>query len=465
MTTLAGNPGVRGIANGTGTAAEFNGPDGVAVDGSGNVYVADTDNNTIRKVTSKGVVTTLAGNPGVSGTANGTGTAAEFAGPNGVALDGSGNVYVADTGNNTIRKVTSKGVVTTLAGNPGVSGTANGTGTAAEFAGPYGVALDGSGNVYVADSGNNTIRKVTSKGVVTTLAGDPGVSGTANGTGTAAKFSGPNGVAVDGSGNVYAADYYNTIRKVTSKGVVTTLAGNPGVSGTANGTGTAAEFAGPSGVAVDGSGNVYVADSGNDTIRKVTSKGVVTTLAGKPGVTGSANGTGTAAEFNYPNGVAVDGSGNVYVADWSNNTIRKVTSKGVVTTIGGTPGIGGWVDGLGSAGLFSEPSDVAYSPTGILYVADSANNRISKGVLVTPATSGSIKVTISPAGAVAAGAQWRVDFGAWQSSGATVSELPPGSHTIYFNTIAGYTTPAGISLTVAAQQTATETGKYLTIVP
>jgi len=209
------------------------------VDGSGNVYVGDEVNHKIRKITSAGVVTTLAGS-GSSGSADGTGTLASFNNPYGVAVDLSGNVYVADKGNFLIRKITSGGVVTTLAGS-GSSGSANGTGTAASFNYPFGVAVDGSGNVYVGDYENHLIRKITSAGEVTTLAGS-GSSGSANGTGTAASFSSPYDVAVDGSGNVYVADYYNhLIRKITSDGVVTTLAGS-GSSGSANGTGTAASF-------------------------------------------------------------------------------------------------------------------------------------------------------------------------------------------------------------------------------
>ena len=215
----------------------------MAVDGSGNVYVADTDNNTIRKITPAGVVTTLAGTAGVPGSADGTGSAAQFNYPGGVAVDGSGNVYVADIDNNTIRKITPAGVVTTLAGTAGVHGSADGTGSAAQFYDPHGVAVDGSGNVYVADTDNNTIRKITPAGVVTTLAGTAGVYGSADGTGSAAQFNYPAGVAVDGSGNVYVADTYNdTIRQITPAGVVTTLAGTAGMPGSADGTGSAARF-------------------------------------------------------------------------------------------------------------------------------------------------------------------------------------------------------------------------------
>ena len=207
-------------------------------------------------------------------------------------------------------------VVTTLAGSAPASGSADGTGSAARFNKPGGVAVDSSGNVYVADSENKTIRKVTPSGVVTTLAGTAGANGSTDATGSAARFSYPLGVAVDSTGNVYVADRNNhTIRKVTPGGLVTTLAGSAGVGGSADGSGSAAGFYYPSGVAVDSSGNVYVADANNYTIRKVTPSGVVTTLAGSAGLNGSANGTGSAARFSYPNGVAVDSSGNVYVAD------------------------------------------------------------------------------------------------------------------------------------------------------
>ena len=188
-----GDGGPVGSADGTGSAARFNDPDGVAVDGAGNVYVADTFNDTIRKITPAGVVTTLAGSPGQVGSADGTGSAARFNDPEGVAVDAAGNVYVADTRNDTIRKITPAGVVTTLAGSPGQAGSADGTGSAARFDFPNGVAVDGAGNVYVADAGNDTIRKITPAGVVTTLAGTAGQSGSADGTGSAARFNASGG--------------------------------------------------------------------------------------------------------------------------------------------------------------------------------------------------------------------------------------------------------------------------------
>ena len=238
---------------------------------------------------------------------------------------------------------------THLAGSVGGRGWFDGTGIEARFYRPMGVAVDGSGNVYVADLYNHTIRKISPSGVVTTLAGLAGSNGSADGTGSGARFYYPRGVAVDGSGNVYVADYANhTIRKVTSSGVVTTLAGLAGSFGSADGTGSEARFYTPSGVAVDGSGNVFVGDYANHTIRKVTSSGVVTTLAGLVGSVGSADGTGDAARFFYPMGVAVDGSGNVYVADEFHHTIRKVTSSGAVMTLAGLAGSSGSADGTGS---------------------------------------------------------------------------------------------------------------------
>jgi serine/threonine-protein kinase len=331
VTTLAGS-GAPGSVDGTGTEASFASPQGLAVDWSGNVYVADSENYKIRKITPAGVVTTLAGS-GSYGSVDGTGNAASFSAPAGVAVDSSGNVYVADTGNNKIRKITSSGVVSTLAGGAGGSwwhnwsGSADGTGNTAGFFYPKGIAVDSSGNVYVADSVNYKIRKITPAGVVTTLAGS-GVTGSADGTGTAASFSEPGGVAVDSSGNVYVADTGNNkIRKITSSGVVTTLAGS-GLAGSLDATGTAARFSfstgWPMGVSVDGGGNIYV---GGSKVRKITSTGVVTTLAGS-GVGGSLDGTAKAANFSLLLGVAVDSSGNFYVADTYNNKIRKITIIG-----------------------------------------------------------------------------------------------------------------------------------------
>lgn len=322
-----------GLVNGAGTIARFDHPFGMAFDAAGNLYIADQGNNVIRKMNTTGIVSTFAGKGGINGSANGADTAATFYKPFGVAADAAGNVYVADAANNQIRKITPAGVVSKFAGT-GVAGADDGIDTAT-FNSPLGVAVDGSGNVYVADYGNNIIRKINAAGVVSTLAGN-GTAGADNGRDTSAKFNLPESVAVDAAGNVYVADNGNNlIRKVTPTGIVSTLAGN-GTVGSANGTGTSASFNSPFGIAVDASGNVYVADSGNNLIRKITPSGVVTTFAGS-GVRGANNATGTSASFNIPSGIAIDASGSLYVADENNNLIRKITAAGVVTTIASKP--------------------------------------------------------------------------------------------------------------------------------
>lgn len=351
----------------------------MTVDGSGNLYVADTSNATIRMITPTGVVTTLAGSPGSAGSSDGSGAAARFNQPAGVAVDAGGTIYVADRNNQTVRKITPAGVVTTLAGTPGTRGASDGTGTATRFSNPSGVAVDSSGNLYVADQDNHTIRKITSAGVVTTLAGAATVSGSADGTGTAARFLGPSGVAVDGAGNAYVADLGNcTIRKVTASGVVTTLAGLARSCYTADGVGTAARFYYPSSVAVDKAGNVYVGDHESAIIRKISADGTVTTLAGSSFQWGNVDGTGAAARFYHPSDVAVDDAGNVYVADTGNSVIRRITPTGTTTTIAGMTGVSGIL--LGAAPLFASPRNLAIAGDSIVITDTNAILVLRHGV-------------------------------------------------------------------------------------
>lgn len=337
---------------------------------------------------------TFAGLALADGSADGDRTTARFVSPSGVAVDGDGNLYIAATGNHTIRKI-SGGQVSTLAGTAGSLGSANGTGSVARFFDPTGVAVDFAFNVYVADSGNNTIRKITPAGVVTTLAGTAGAAGSANGGGAAARFSGPQSVAVDIERNVYVADTFNhTIRKINSAGNVTTLAGSPGLPGSQDGTGSAARFSLPRGIAVDSSFNLYVADTSNSTIRKVTSAGVVTTLAGSAGLIGAVDGSGPAAGFSTPFGVAVNSAGTVFVADTDNELIRKVTESGVVTTLGGQAATAGATDGLGSAARFDCPRGVAVDGIGRLYVGDTGNCTIRLGQDPATAILGNISTRL-----------------------------------------------------------------------
>jgi secreted PhoX family phosphatase len=372
FTTLAGLPESQGTNDGTGSAARFNQPSDLALDGAGNLYVADEGENTIRKVTPAGVVTTIAGQSGVAGTNDGMGSTAEFHSPWGVAVDTDGNVYVTDIYNDTIRKVTPVGtnwLVTTLAGQPGTAGTNDGTNGGAHFNQPVGLAVDTNGNLYVADDGNQTIRKVTPVGtnwVVTTLAGLAGYYDTNDGTNSDARFYYPAGVAVDTNGNLFVADNGSyTIRKVMPSGtnwIVTTIAGKPLNSGIQDGTNSGARFGGPSCVAVDTSGNLYVSDS---SIREVTPEGtnwVVTTIAGEGRNYQAPDGTGSNATFNLPRGVAVDPNGKVYVADTYDQTIRKgFPAASVPPPVLQSPGLSAGQFGLGITGLPNLAVDIQSS--------------------------------------------------------------------------------------------------------
>lgn len=324
-------------------------------------------------------VATLAGAADRKGPTDGLGDAAEFARPMGVAATAAGTVYVADTDGHTIRKITSAGVVTTVAGAAGRKGSTDGVGSAARFYHPVGVAVDAGGTLYLTDADNHTIRKITSAGDVSTVAGTPGSKGSADGPGATARFNLPSGVAVDATGTLYVADTFNhTIRKITPAGVVTTWAGVAGHKGSTDGPGAVARFYHPAAVAIDAQGALYVADNGNQTIRKITPAGMVTTLAGTAGRSGSADGEGASARFHFPVGVAVDARGNVYVADYLNATIRQITATGRVSTLAGTVLHSGHSDGPGPEARFDGPASIAVDADGTLYVTDGTTIRIIK---------------------------------------------------------------------------------------
>lgn len=320
------------------SSATFNEPTALTVDASGNIFIADYGNNLIREVSSNGIVSTVAGS-GMQGSVNSTAANSSFNGPTGLCLDADGNIYVADNNNNQIRMI-SAGNVTTIAGSDSI-GAVDGIGANAYFFGPTGIVSDAGGNLYVTDAGNNLIRKVVpSSGHVSTIAGNAN-PGLANGALLSSSFNNPGGIAIDASGNLYIADLLNNmIRGISlSNQKVTTIAGNADTTLDRDGPDSTALFYYPTSVAVDASGNIYVAEYVTNVIRKISTNGIVSTFAGN-GQAGWVDSTGTAAEFNGPSGLAIDKSGNLYVADTYNNAIRKITPAGIVTTIAGNGNAG-----------------------------------------------------------------------------------------------------------------------------
>ena len=312
VVTLAGS--TQGYVDGS--PSKFNAPSGIAADSLGNTYITDFGNHVIRKTTAAGVASTVAGS--VAGIADGITTSAKFYYPNGSAVDKLGNIYISEEGTSRIRKITPLGEVSTFAGN--VIGSADGIGMSAQFMNPSGIAVDKQNNLYVADQFNHRIRKITPAGIVTTLAGS--TQGYADGSGSGAQFYRPIGVVVDGQGNVFVADLFNhKIRKITPSGGVTTIAG--GAYGFADGNAASAKFAFPGGLALDKEGNLYVADSENHRIRKITPAGIVSTFAGT-GTNGTNDGVADVSQFSSPREVDVDAAGNVYVVDAGSHRIRRI---------------------------------------------------------------------------------------------------------------------------------------------
>lgn len=455
VSTLAGLAGQTGAVDGAGALARLGDVEGLALAPDGSLYFTESNNRILRRASAAGVVTTLAGSAGVGGSSDGTGSAARFGQPTGLALGADGALYVADTLAHTVRRVTLAGEVTTHAGAAGQPGLADGAAGSARFRAPYGVAAGIDGVLYLADSLNHAVRRIAADGAVSTLANlsgipeagvaatlpaalaaeadgsllvvEPGnhrllrvtaagvvspafgaapLAGGANGAASAARFSAPAALAADVHGAVFVADSGgHAIRRIQADGTVTTVAGLPGTAGNANGAAALARFTAPSGIALDPAGNLYVADTGNHVIRRITPAGLVSVFAGGAGVPGAVDATGTQARFNAPRGLAFDAAGNLLVVDSGSHTVRRITPAAGVTTLAGTAGVSGAIDAVGANARFQDPWAVAVAPDGTAYVSDQQNRTVRRitpaGVVTTLAGSAGVAGDDDGAGAAA----------------------------------------------------------------
>ncbi|MFZ6654758.1 hypothetical protein [Undibacterium sp. TJN19] len=438
LSLIAGSTEGPGWADGVGLQAQFSrstlndfgvNSKGLVIDSSGNLYIADTGNHIIRKMTPQGVVTTIAGKAGQAGSTDGMNSTARFKFPSGLAIDAKNNLYVADVANSTIRKISPEGQVSTVAGSPGQFAWADGQGASARFNRPMGITANAAGELFVTDMINYCIRKISPNGVVSTIAGQPGKQGLRDGTGTQAQFGVAKDIAVDADGVLYVADESNNaIRKISNNGVVSTLsliveparfnedevaslkepdglaidsAGNLYVTqgaiirvidkngkasviaghhkaGHLDGRGSDAIFRAMGKPALDAAGNIYVAD--DNFIRRINKQGDVSTIAGQKLTGGYVDGPGADARFDLPFALVADKQGNLYVSDHGNNVIRKISPIGVVSTVAGMPGPSGQghQDGEARSAKFKGVSNLALDDRGSLYVVEIDNRDIRK---------------------------------------------------------------------------------------
>jgi sugar lactone lactonase YvrE len=453
--SLIAGSGANGLIGDGGPAvsAQLDVPYGVAADSAGNIFITEILGNRIRKVTPAGIISTVAGNgsKGYSGD-GGPAISAKFSSPRDISVDSGGNLFIADGENRRIRKVSSSGIITTVAGNGslGYSGD-GGPATSAKLYQPWGLSIDSANNLFIADTGSNCIRKVDSSGIITTIAGNTtwGYGGD-GGPATSAQLKNPYGIAVDSAGNLFIADYNNNcIRKVDSSGIITTVAGNgsAGYSGD-GGMATSAQLNWPYGVAVDDADNLYIADYSNNRIRKVASSGIITTVAGSASVGFSGDGgPSTSAQLDYPSGVALDTKGNLFIADDFNSRIRKVSVSGIITTVAGNGTMGSSGDGgYATSAQLHDAKKVAVDSAGNLYIADCTEYRIRKvslsGIITTVAGNGS--AGYSGDSGPATSAQLLLPMGVAADSAGNLFIADSGNHRIRKVSVSGIiTTVAG----------------------
>lgn len=384
VTTLAGSR--RGLVNGAGSQARFDTPQDLALDKNGNVYVADYNNQQIRKITPTGQVSTFAGD-GTRGHKDGPAAQAQFDRPTGITLDANNNFYITE-GAHRIRRIDPQGNVTTLAGT-GLAGAQDGPAPTATLNAPTAILVDAKGDLWIADTANRLLRTLDTQQQMRTSAGGK-TEGFADGSRSEALLNAPSGLAFDRQGHLLIADEDNhAIRKLTPNGDISTVAGT-GIAGFLDGPSKTAQFDSPHSLVLNSQGVIFVSDRDNHRIRRIDAQGVVTTFAGQA-LAGLADGLGGIAKFNTPYGLTVDKQDHLYVADSENHVIRRIDPQGNVTTFAGT-GSQGYQDGPTTTARFNEPYGLAFDSVGNLYIADRGNHRIrridAQGIVSTVAGTG-----------------------------------------------------------------------------